>query len=150
MENSKEDKPVFDLDAMDSQDEARMQVMVGDRPTGWYLIFAGPGHPLGIAQTNRVAREELQRNRAIEQARANGKKYKAEDKSPEQLLDENVDFVMERLIGWTEVKMNGEPFPFTRENAIKTLKDKKKSSLLAQAIEFIISENSFMKRSAKS
>jgi len=139
----------FDIDDLNSVDEGKMMVLAGDRPTGWEWTFAGPGHPMGIAQTNRIAREELSRQRSQEQARVNNKKYKAEEKSPDDLLEENVNFILERLLGWSDVNMNGKPFPFSRENARSILKDKRKATILNQCIEFILNDNSFTKRSAK-
>lgn len=143
------DKKVFDLDALDATDEGYMAVIANGKPTTWLWTFCGPGHPRAIAQSNRVAREQLTRNRQKEQAQANGRKWKAPEQSPEELLQDNVNFVMERLLGWSDVTMGGEPYPFSDENARKLLMDPKKGALLQQAIEFIIDDNSFTQRSAK-
>ena len=139
----------LDLADFDSIDEAHMTVMAGGQPTDWRWTFAGPGHPNAAAQSNRVARESLAKARAKEQAQTNGKKWKAPDQSPDELLEDNVSFVLERLLGWSDIKMNGEPYPFSHENARKLLMDRRKGALLQQAIEFILDENSFTKRSAK-
>jgi hypothetical protein len=140
---------VFDLDALDASDEGYMTVMANGKPTSWVWTFCGPGHPRAIAQSNRVAREQLSRNRLKEQAQANGRKWKAPEQSPEELLRDNVNFVMERLLNWSDATVGGQPYPFTEENARAILMDPKKGALLQQAIEFIIDDNSFTQRSAK-
>lgn len=139
----------FDLSDLDAIDEAEMVVMVGGKPTDWSWFFAGPGHPQTIAQSNRVARDELNKQRLIEQARANGKKFKSEQQTPDGLLADNVAYVMERLLRWSPVKMNGADYPFTHENARALLMDRKKGALLQQAVDFLLDDNSFMKRSPK-
>jgi hypothetical protein len=85
-----------------------------------------------------------------EQAAANSKKWKAPDLTPEEVMADNVNYVMERLIGWTTVTMNGEDYPFSTENARAILSDRRKGALLAQAVEFLLADDSFTKRSAKS
>lgn len=139
----------FDVAGLDTVDESEMEVMAAGRPTGWRFVFAGPGHPHAIAQSNRVARDSLAKQRAKEQAAANGKKWKSETQSPDDLLQDNVSFVMERLLGWSPVKMHGEDFPFSAENARKLLLDRKKGALLQQCIEFVLDDNSFTPRSPK-
>ena len=122
----------------------------GRRPAhGLAMDLRRTGHPNAAAQSNRVARESLAKARAKEQAQTNGKKWKAPAQSPDELLEDNVSFVLERLLGWSDITMNGEPYPFSHENARKLLMDRRKGALLAQAIEFILDENSFTKRSAK-
>ncbi len=141
--------PTLDLADFDAVDEAEMEVMVNGQGSGWYWKFAGPGHPQAAAQSNRVAREQLAKQRAQEQARVNGKKYKAPEQSPDELLEDNVAFVLERLLGWTPINMGGEPYPFSVDNARKLLMDRRKGALLQQAVDFILDENSFTPRSAK-
>ena len=144
------EKKVLDLDAIDAVDEGHMDVMVGGAPSGWIWTFCGPGDPRAVAQSNRVAREELARQRGVSRAQANGKKWSPPEQTPDEVRENNVNFVMERLTGWSEVTMGGEPFPFSVENARQVLNDRKKGALLQQAIEFIVDDNSFMKRSPTS
>lgn len=138
----------FSLDDFDAADTSTMTVMVNGAPTGWKWTFAGPGHPKSIEQSNRLAREELAEQRAIQQARANGKKWKASDETPDELRRENVANVVERLVGWSPVKIDGKDFAFTPENATLLLADPKRVGLLTQALEFLADENSFTRRSA--
>lgn len=140
----------FDISHLDSAEESSMTVMVGGQPTDWTWRFAGPSHPKSIAQNARVSREQLAKRRMQEQAQVNGKKWKAPEQTTDELLQDNVNFVCERLLGWSPVKMGGQDYPFNEENARALLSDRKKGALLQQAIEFILDDNSFIQRSDKS
>jgi hypothetical protein len=139
----------FDINELDSAMEGEMTVMVNGRPTDWTWKFAGPAHPKTIAQNNRVSREQLAKRRLQEQAQVNSKKWKAPEQTPDELLEDNVNFVCERLLGWSSVKLGGQDYPFSEENARALLRDRKKGALLQQAIEFILEDNSFTQRSDK-
>lgn len=149
--SNEEKKPpeLFDLSDLDYIDQAEMTVLQGGKPTSWKWIFAGPSHPMGVAQTNRVAKEQLQKTKLQEQAQVNSKKWKAEDKSPEEQLEENIDYILERLLSWTPVLMGEIPFEFSRDNARMILSDKKKGALLQQCVDFLIEDGNFTKRSAR-
>lgn len=149
----------FDLlDSLGSDDEAIMLVSVplANGSTTWQWTMASPSHPKGIAQKNRLSRESLKKSAEQEQSRVNGRKYKAEVETPDQVDRGNVDFIIERLIGWNakldngeDVKVGGDPFPFSEDNARKLLMLPKMWKLRNQAVDFIIDENSFTRRSAK-
>ena len=148
-EKQPDPKP-FDLDDLNALDEARMTVMSGDKATDWIWTFGGPGHPHTIAQRERIAREQLQRQRAIEMAQVNGKKWKGDEaRSPADLRESNIKYILERLIGWSPIMMSGSPYPFTHENARTILLDPRKAGLYQQALDFVMDENSFTPRSAK-
>jgi hypothetical protein len=138
----------FDLSDLDSADTAEMEVKAGGKETGWKLIFAGPGHPRTIEQADRLARERLRRERAQEQARVNNKKWTPPEESVDAVRERNIGFVVERIVGWTPVKIGGEPYPFSPDNARKLLSDPKKCAVLAQAIEFLSDDAAFTTRSA--
>lgn len=139
----------IDVSALDAVDEAEMVVTHNDRPTTWKWYFAGPGHARAIAQSERVARESLATAAAKEQARTNGKKWKEPVDSPDEVREKNADFVLERLLRWSPVKLNGEMLPFSPEAAKKLLLDPRKD-LLAQSLEFLGENRSFIKRAATS
>lgn len=139
----------IDFGDLDGRDEAEMTVVVGGKPTDWTWTFSGPGHPQTVAQSNRIARDELNKQHLIEQARANGKKFKGERQTPDELLVDNVSYVLERLLRWSPVKLSGADYPFTAENARALLMDRKKGALLQQAVDFLLDDNSFTKRSPK-
>lgn len=138
----------FDLDELDAIDEAEMTVVVNGKPTAWTWRFAGPGHAKTIAQSERLAREALHHQRQIETKRNNGKKWTAPEETPSELVDRNVNLIVERLLGWSDVTIGGKPLPFSAENARTLLKDPRKGQLLVQALEFLGDETAFSNRSA--
>lgn len=148
--NTETQAPVTELDLadFDAADEADMTVVLNGRLTTWVWTFAGPGHPVTVAQASRMARERLHRDREQEQARVNGRKWKAEEETPDDVRRRNVAFVVERLLRWTPVKLNGEDVPFSPEAATRVLSDPRKATLLTQAIEFLAEDKSFIRRSA--
>lgn len=145
-----EDKVVnLALSDVDALDEAELDMLIAGKPSGWKWRFAGPGHELGLAQSKRVAEEQLHKNKMQEQQRLNMKKIKVELQTPDELKEDNVNFVLERLLGWNTVSIDGTSYPYDRETARKFLLDPRKNTLLQQAVEFILDDNSFMKRSTK-
>lgn len=137
----------FDLSELDTADESYMTVLSNGKETSWVWTFAGPGHPKAIEQSNRFGRERLHRERMQEQAQVNGKKWKPPEETPDEVKARNINVVIERLLDWSPVKMNGEPYPFSTENARKLLADPRKGALLIQALEFLGDENAFTRRS---
>lgn len=146
---AEEIKPVeVDLAAFDAADEAPMTVTLNGKLTTWVWTFAGPGHDKTIAQSNRLSRDRLQEDAEKEQARVNGKKWKADPDMPEEVRAKNVAFIVERLLRWSPIKLNGEMVPFSLEAATKVLSDPRKIDLLTQALEFLGENKSFIKRAA--
>lgn len=142
---------MFDISELEAEDTAEMAVVGAQgKVSTWIWTFAGPGHPRTIAQSNRIAREELHKKRLKEQARANAKKWKEPEQSPDEVLAENIEYVMERLLGWSETSFKGEAFPFNEDNARKLLADRKYGALLQQSVDFLLDDASFMKTLAKS
>lgn len=144
------DNKDFDLSAIEALDDAKMEVIANGGGTGWFWTFAGPGHERTIAQSNRLSRETLARDRLKEQAQTNNKKWKAPEVSPEERLADNVRYVLDRLLGWSDIKMKGEAYPYSEENARKILMDPKMATLRNQSIEFLNDDSSFTQRSATS
>jgi hypothetical protein len=100
----------FDLASVDAQDEAILNVKhpKTDAPTGWCWTFFGPAHPRTVEVAERVSREALRVHRAKEQAQVNGKKWKAEDESMDEIQARTVANMVARLKTFTPVKMEGE------------------------------------------
>lgn len=152
----------FDLldSTLATDDEAVMVVNVGRGPkqTTWLWTFAGPSHPKGIKQQDKLARESIRKTAEQEAARVNGRKYKPERQEPEDVTESNIEFILDRLIGWKSTFENGdEPklgktdllVPFSEENARKLLRHPQMGKLRGDAIEFIVDINSFTKRSVE-
>lgn len=139
----------FTSSDLDANDTAKMTVEVNGRLTTWVWTFAGPGHAKTIEQNNRLNRERLHKEAQMEQARVNGKKWKADVETVDEARERNVAWIVGRLVDWTPVKIDGELYQFSAENARKLLMDPKKSALFTQAVEFLADEQSFTKGSAK-
>lgn len=139
---------VFSLSDLDAADTADMVVYNFGQPTTWVWTFAGPGHPKTIKQADRISRQSMVDENAVRQSQINGKKWKAPEVDLEQRRANNVNFIVERIVGWSPVeRAPGEPFPFTEENARLVLADRRKD-VFSQALDFLNGESSFMKRSA--
>lgn len=138
----------FDFADFEAADTADMTVVVNGKLSSWVWTFAGPGHPQSVEQSNRMARERLHEDRQKEAARVNGKKWKPTEQSPDENRDKNISYVVERLVGWSPVKIGGADYSFSPENARKLLSDPRRVGLLTQAMEFIGDDNAFTQRSA--
>lgn len=145
---SKAEIAELSMDELSAADTADMTVEVNGKTTSWVWTFAGPGHPKTIEQSNRLSRERLQRDRQIEQQQLNGKKVKLPDESVDEVRERNVMQIVERLVGWSPVKIDGQDYPFTPERAKALLIDPRRVGLLTQSLEFLSDLGSFTKRSA--
>lgn len=120
-----------------------------NKPTGWVITLAGPGHPQTIAIADEAQRERLHKEAAIERAQVNGRKWKGdEDMSPEQARRKIVTGVCRRIVGWTPVDFGEGPVTFSQENAVKLFMDPAKGSFYLQVVEYLTGERAFMKGSA--
>jgi len=141
----------LDLDELDSLDTVELDVRhpVTDEPTGWCLTFAGPGHRRTIDMANERLRRQQREERERELAKANGHKWKGDDKSPDDIRAETVAFVADRIIAWSpDPTVGGAPLPHSRDAARRLLGDPKKGWLFQQCFDFIKVEENFMRRSA--
>jgi hypothetical protein len=129
-------------------DEADMAVVMNGTVTTWVWTFAGPGHPKTVEIENRAAREQLRNQHQVEQQRLNGKKVKLPEQTVDEIREKNVDWIVDRLLRWSPVRINGDDYPFSAENARALLSDRKKVALFAQALEFLTADDSFTQRSA--
>jgi hypothetical protein len=151
----------FDLldSTLATDDEAVMVVNVGRgaKQTTWLWTFAGPSHPKGIKQQDKLARENIRKTAEQEAARVNGRKYKPERQEPDDVTESNIEFILDRLIGWASTFENGETpqlgdeslVPFSEEKARKLLRHPRMSKVRGEAIEFIVDINSFTRRSVE-
>ena len=139
------DNASFDLSSLDALDTADLDVRhpgTGE-PTGWVITFAGPGHPQAVAFNERALRKRLRDEREKEQARINGRKWKGEERSVDDVRAENLAFIVDRIVSWTPVRINGEDIPFSRETAMQLLGDPRKGWLFTQALDFIVADDTF-------
>lgn len=138
----------FDLSDLETGDEATLAIKDSSgRVTSWIWTFYGPGHPKTVALSNKISRKWLQEARDKEQAQVNGKKWKAEDRSLDQVRSENVANIVERTKDFTPVKLNGKIIEFSADAARDLLMDPRKGALLNQVVEYLKEEENFMRPS---
>lgn len=140
----------FDISKLASADEGELNILDGDgNKTGWIWTFAGPGHPATVKIDGEQSARYIAREQAKERAQVNGKKWKGGDETPEELRDRTIDYIVARLLRWTDMEMEGAAFPCTPENARKILADRRYGLVFDQANSFLMEEKAFTKRSAK-
>jgi hypothetical protein len=142
----------FDLSEVDAVDEGSLVIRHPKtlEPTGWTWIFYGPGHAATIELSNRVAGAALKKAAARRQAQANGRKWKEDEESLDQIRVENVDSIVARTKGFTPTRLNGEMIEFSADAAKRLLLDPRKGWLFAQITEYLQDEANFIQPSATS
>jgi hypothetical protein len=142
----------FDLSAVDARDEGQLVIKHPKtlEPTGWTWTFYGPGHPATIELSNRVAGAALKKAAARRQAQANGRKWKEDEESLDEVRAENVDNIVQRTKGFTPIKLDGQMIEYSAEAARRLLLDRKKGWLLEQIAEYLRDEANFIQPSATS
>ncbi len=145
-----DEKKSFDIGSLAAADEAELQILDGDgRKTGWTMTFAGPSHPVTVAIDNEQNAMYVAREQAKDRARTNGRKWKGDDDTPEELRERAINYIATRLLRWSPMTMDGADFPCTPENVRKLLADRRFGLVYDQANSFLIEEKSFTKRSPK-
>lgn len=136
---------ILDLSTFESEDTAEMVVLhpATGQPTTWKITFAGPGHPKTMEQADRLGRRTLEEQRRRDQAMVNGRKWKAESPTLDDQRKESVRLVVERILGWSPVKVSGADYPFTPENAERLLLEPKQAALYRQCFEFLTADDAF-------
>lgn len=143
------DPTTIDLGALTPLEAAVLDVQTLDgQPSGWKITFAGPAHAKTVAYSERQSRRDLHKQALIEQARVNGKKYKAEERTPADVRRDNVEWIVARIVDWTPVSLGGAPIAFSETAAMELLVRPELGFVYAQCIEFLNEDKSFMKRSA--
>ena len=138
-----ERKP-FDIAALAALDEADLEIIDGDgKKTGWIWTFSGPGHPATIAADNEQSARFIARETAKERAQVNGRKWKGDEESVEEIRARAINYIVARLLRWS-----GVDDPCTPDNARKLLADRRMGLLYDQANGFLLEEKSFTRRSA--
>ena len=142
----------FDLSAVDAQDEGELVIRHPKTLalTGWIWTFYGPGHQITVDLSNRVAQAALKRTAARRQGQVNGKKWKEDEESLDQLRAENVDNIVTRTKGFTPIKLDGQLIEYSADTARRLLLDRKKGWLLEQITDYLKDEANFIQPSATS
>lgn len=121
-------------------------------PTGWTVSLCDASHPKAQAHLDDQARRRLRREAQIEAAQVNGRKFHGEERTPDQAKLDNVRWLVSRVVGWTPVRLtiiSPDMLQFSDENAIRVFMHPKMNFVLAQLLDVIMAEKSFMPRSAQ-
>lgn len=146
---------VVNLAALRAQDVIKYDVKNPDpdpeapETLGWMWDLAGPNHPATIAHQQKVTAGFLTESRRQQQAQANGKKWKAEDRSPEDLREAMLDQVCARVLGFGPVDLGDGPIQYSPAEARKLLGDRRFGWLLNQISGALAEDANFFAKSAK-
>lgn len=75
----------------------------------WTIKLAGPNHPESVKLRNAAIGKTLKRNRT----RGNV------EQSPDEVVNQSIDHLVARTLGWNAPLMGGQPVPFSKEAARK-------------------------------
>jgi hypothetical protein len=141
----------IDLSNLLPADTATYEVLKpgGIEATGWVVTFAGPSHPRAVAWANEAARKGLREAKQIKDAQINGRKFKGDDKEPDDVRRENVQWVTARIVGWDPAPDFGDgPIEFSDKAATDLLIKPEMGWVFSQFVDFLGNDTSFTQRSA--
>lgn len=140
----------FELSEIESVDSAWINVNHPKTglPTPWRMELAGPGHPATLAIQKEAHRDRLALDRRIENARVNGKKYKADEVDVEADRRQTAERLARRIIGWTPLTVDGKAFEYSPANALVLMTEPRWSRVFEQLVEYLSGEAAFTKGSA--
>ena len=140
-----------DLTGMLPVDTAVLQIYRPgtNEPIGWEWTMAGPAHAKTVEFNNNAARKASHRDMLMEQARVNNRKWKGEDKQPEERRREFIEGIVARIVTWTPVQIGSTVYEFSEKSAVELLLKPEMGAFVAQAVDFLIDERAFTKDSEK-
>jgi hypothetical protein len=148
--------PVLDLSGTRPRDSFALDVLVPGtaRKTGWTIVLAGPAHPQTIALNDAFSRELIEKEKAIEFAQVNNRKWKSDEESPQARRLKNVARVCGRILSWspnpTFSFVQPEPIAFSVETATKLFLRPDMAGFFIQITDYLNGEAAFMPPSASS
>ena len=142
---TEENMPV-DLGGFLPNDTAQLHIVIPgtNKRTGWVVTMAGPGHAQSIALSNEASRKYLHTQALQEQARVNGRKWKADDKQADDQRREFIESLVGRIVDWTPVCIGSEVIKFTPASATAFLLRPYMGPYISQFTEFLLDDKAFM------
>lgn len=137
-----------ELDGFLPTDVAIIEIEQNGKLTGWKITLAGPSHEKSIAWSDAAARKGLHKQKLIESAQVNGKKYKPDEISPEEARRDNVAWVVARIVDWTPIKIGGVLYDVTK--AAELLIKPDMGWAYSQIVDWLAEDKAFTRRSATS
>lgn len=141
---------VVDLTAIMPSDTADLHIVAPgtNKRIGWVITIAGPGHDKTVAFNNGNERKRLALEQRIESSRVNGRKWKGDDKQPDDSRREFIEGLVARIVTWTPVDIGAGPVAFSDKAAVELLLNPKMGPFVAQIVDFLLDERSFTTGSA--
>lgn len=136
------------LDGFMPTDTAEIEIERNGMLTGWKITLAGPSHEKTIAWNEAAARKGLQKQKLIESAQVNGKKYKPDEVSPEEARRDNVAWVVARIVDWSPISIGGTLYDVSK--AAELLIRPEMGWAFSQIVEALAEDKAFTRRSATS
>jgi hypothetical protein len=139
-----------DLSGTLFQETAELQMLVPGTGNlaGWTITLAGPSHPKAVAYRDDQARRDIHKAGLVEQARVNGRKYKAQDETPAEQRQKFIEGIVARIATWTPIAIGGKTYTFTDANAVELLSKPEMGGYLSQIVDYLVSETAFTPNSA--
>lgn len=133
----------MDLFAVKQLETTDVEILVPpDRVrSGVIFTLAGPNHPKRRGHELKAQRQYAKRfNRAG--------KMQLDD--PEEREERDTDYLVVCTLGWKNFTRDGEPYPYSEENARRLYEDKERSFVRLQILEALRSDENFFASSASS
>src|SRR4051812_33116141 len=70
------------------------------KKSGWTVHLAGPAHEQTVALGAEFSREQVEKDKAIEFAQVNNRKWKVDNEDADDRRRRNVGRVCRRIVGW--------------------------------------------------
>jgi hypothetical protein len=120
-------------------------------PTGWVIELAGPSHPLALAVAGDMNRENLEKEKAMEFAQVNGRKWKTDQETADERRRKNVTKLCRRIVGWepspTFKFVSPDPIAFSVEAAVDLFLRPELGSFFVQVTDYFTGERAFIRPS---
>lgn len=141
---------VPDLSGTVFQETAELPMLIPGTSdlSGWTITLAGPSHPKAVAFQDDLLRRQGHEDALIKQAQINGRKYKADEKSPAERRAENMAWITSRIVTWTPVAFGGKTYEFSDANVKEVFIKPEMGGYFQQVIDYLNSEKAFTKTSA--
>jgi|GEM_PF-3367180 len=115
---------------------------------GWAIELAGPAHEKTVAISALFAREAIEKEKAIEFAQVNGRKWKVDEEDEVVRRRRNVGRVCARMIGWSPDPLfrffQDGPVAFSEKTATELFLRPEMSRFFLQVTDYLNGEAAFM------
>lgn len=141
------------LGAFAPLESVRLDILQPDgvTETGWHIDVLSSASPKAVAYSRAQSERSLRRQALVEAQQQNGRKAKPDDRTVDDVRQENIAFAVSRVCGWGPVTIpelgDGE-LPFSDENAARLFALPAYGWVYVQLLEFMADERNFTRPSA--